>query len=97
MNSNSQKESIVWGKWSEDKINKLLWESNKINPIEKRIDFISAQFLGTKYLENTLIGNHNTGEILTINLDGMDCFTFLDYVEALTLSENFMDFKANLI
>ena len=37
-----------------------------------------------------------TPEVLTINLAGVDCFTLLDYVEAMRLSASFDDFKKNL-
>ena len=31
-----------------------------------------------------------------MNLEGMDCFTYIDYVEAMRLSENADDFRGNL-
>ena len=31
-----------------------------------------------------------------INLSGIDCFTYLDYVEAMTLSRSFAEFRENL-
>jgi hypothetical protein len=37
-----------------------------------------------------------TPEVFTINLAGVDCFTFLDYVEAMRWSKSFDDFKRNL-
>lgn len=92
--SDGAKEKIIWGEWSEQKINNLL---EKTKSSENKNLLISEAFLGTRYLENTLTGDKNTPEILTINFEGMDCFTYLDYVESLSHSENFNDFKTNLI
>ncbi|MCK5825936.1 MAG: DUF1460 domain-containing protein, partial [Desulfuromusa sp.] len=50
-------------------------------------------FLQTPYLANTLIGTADTAEIFVLRFDGIDCFTFLDYVEALRRSSNFTEFK----
>ncbi len=88
---------IIWGKWSEPKINELLETTQKINSFDDKILLISNTFLGTEYQENTLIGGSKTPELLTINFEGMDCFTYLDYVEALSHSQNFKEFKTNLI
>ena len=44
---------------------------------------ISRHFLGIPYQANTLIGGATVPEKLVLNLAGMDCFTFLDYVVAL--------------
>jgi hypothetical protein len=38
----------------------------------------------------------HTIEVFTINFAGVDCFTLLDYVEAMQLSASFDDFKSNL-
>jgi len=61
-----------------------------------RIDYLSKQFLGTPYQESTLVGDINTPEVLVINLEGVDCFTLLDYVESMRLSASFDEFKENL-
>ena len=47
------------------------------------IEFISRQFLGVPYGESRLIGDADTPETLTINLAALDCYTYIDYVEAL--------------
>ena len=44
-----------------------------------------------------MIGDQNTDEQLVIKLGELDCFTYLDYVEALRKSEQLDDFKDNLI
>jgi len=63
----------------------------------ERVAQISAQFLGTPYRANTLIGGPDTPEQLTVSLDAVDCFTLLDYVEALRRSATPGDFRARLV
>jgi len=92
----SEKELIDLGRWSEDEINSLISISCKIKGAGRRIDFISSQFLGLDYRESTLIGDANTPEKFVINLKEVDCFTFLDYVEAMRISSSVLEFKENL-
>ncbi len=87
---------IMLGKWTQNKLDRLLSESSKIKAVGSRIDFISRQFLNTEYKEPTLTGNITTPEVVVINLEGVDCFTFIDYVEAMRLSASFPEFRENL-
>ena len=80
------KEQILLGKWTTDKLEQMLGEASKIRGPAARIDFISKQFLNTDYKESTLIGDINTPEVFVMNLEGVDCFTFVDYVEAMRIS-----------
>jgi len=89
-------EYIALGNWTKDKLEHLMKQARKINEAGSRIDFISRQFLNTKYKESTLIGDINTPEVFVINLEGVDCFTFIDYVEAMRLSGSYSEFKENL-
>jgi hypothetical protein len=89
-------ELILSGKWTSEELDALLHESSKINNIGCRIDYISRSFLGTPYQESTLIGDINTPEVFVINLEGVDCFTFLDYIESMRLSSSFQEFKENV-
>ncbi len=89
-------EIINTGKWTIDELNVLIVKASKIKDSSHRIDFISRQFLGLPYQEKTLVGGVQTPEVFTINLAGVDCFTLLDYVEAMRLSASFDDFKENL-
>lgn len=57
---------------------------------------ISAEFLGTPYGANTLIGSQDIAEQLVVDLEKVDCFTFADYVEALKLSKDREQFVAAL-
>lgn len=61
-----------------------------------RIAQISRAFLGTPYRENTLGGGVARPETLTATFTGVDCFTLLDYVYALSKSGSEGDFFANL-
>ncbi|MEA3352963.1 MAG: DUF1460 domain-containing protein [Campylobacterota bacterium] len=66
---------------------------------QKDIEKLSRKFLGVKYISNTL-SNHkiNTSkENLIINFDALDCFTFIDTIEALKNSKDLKNFKTKLI
>ena len=92
----SETEIIKLGKWTEPGLEALMTESASAGGTGERIGFISAEFLGTPYVADTLTGNASTPEVFTIDLEGMDCFTYVDYVEALSLSDSFPDFEENL-
>ena len=89
-------ELINTGTWTLEQLDRLLAGSSHIEDAAERINFISKQFLGVAYKESTLTGDINTPEKLVINLSGVDCFTFLDYVEAMRLSDSCAAFKDNL-
>lgn len=61
------------------------------------INLISQQFLGTPYVANRLIGSQSTPEKLVIDFRGLDCFTYIDYVDALSKSHNQAEFVQRLI
>jgi hypothetical protein len=88
---------IRLGKFSRDEINALIFSYRSIHDISDRIDFISQRLLGILYRESTLIGDTIIPERLVVNLEGVDCFTFIDYIEAMRLSESFPGFIDNLI
>lgn len=83
-------------KWTPKKLDTLLQESSKINDAGLRIGYLSKQFLGTPYQESTLIGDINTPEVFVINLEAVDCFTFLDYIESMRRSSSFDEFRKTL-
>ncbi len=87
------KESIKLGKWSESELNSVIYDSSKLDSEAAKIRYLSNQLLDTPYLEHTLIGSADTPEVFTINLEGMDCFTYLDYVESMRLSSSFPESK----
>ncbi len=90
------KEEILLGKWTEDKLNRLLGEASAISDSGARLDFLSSQFLKTPYKESTLIGDIDTTELFVLNLEAFDCFTFIDSVEAMRRSISYQLFKENL-
>ncbi|EMH4161284.1 DUF1460 domain-containing protein [Pluralibacter gergoviae] len=57
---------------------------------------VSAAFLGTRYQAGTLAGGPATPEALVVNFNGVDCFTFADYIEALSRSRDRQSFINNL-
>ncbi|MFG1796424.1 DUF1460 domain-containing protein [Nocardia sp. NPDC049149] len=61
------------------------------------IEMLSARFLGTPYQANMLVGSATQPEQLVIDFRRVDCFTYLDYVEALSRSTDRDQFVANLI
>lgn len=94
--TNSEDVKILWGNWNMRKLNDLMERAQQIESPGGKTGFISEKFLGTPYKANSLTGSYDTREVLTIDLSGMDCFTFLDYVESLSRSKNFGEFKTIL-
>jgi len=94
--SSTKEEVILLGKWTPEKLDDLLHKSSDIDDTGIRIDYLSKQFLGTPYRESTLLGDTNTPEIFVINLEAVDCFTFLDYIESMRRSFSFDEFRENL-
>jgi len=67
--------------------------------LEQNIQTISDEFLNTKYVSDTLSNGSidKSKEQLIINFEAVDCFTFIDTVHALSISQNEEEFKKNLI
>jgi N-acetylmuramoyl-L-alanine amidase-like len=89
-------QQIVLGNHSPEELEHIMKTAAEMDDAGERIQFLSGQFLGTGYAESTLIGDPNTREILVINLQGVDCLTFIEYMEAMRLSFSFPEFIANL-
>jgi hypothetical protein len=94
--SGSCNKHINTGTWTPVTIDALLAESSRIQEPGKRVDFLSRQFLGVPYKASTLIGDIRTAEAFVLDLSGVDCFTFLDYIEAMRRSGSYDAFKKNL-
>ncbi|MEU4810340.1 N-acetylmuramoyl-L-alanine amidase-like domain-containing protein [Nocardia fluminea] len=60
------------------------------------IERLSARLLGTPYGANMLIGSATEPEQLVADLRRVDCFTYLDYVEAASRSSTREEFLTNL-
>lgn len=87
---------INLGRWTETELDTIIRNASLIRDIGPRIVFLSTFFIDLEYRESTLTGDSNTAEVFTINLSGVDCFTLLDYIEAMRLSDSFVDFLKNL-
>ncbi|MBF0563853.1 MAG: DUF1460 domain-containing protein [Nitrospirae bacterium] len=87
---------INLGKWTEESIDGLAREASATDDAGQRITFISRHFLATPYVGDTLVGSANTPETFVVELGGIDCLTFLEYVEALRLSTSYREFIDNL-
>ncbi|QJY41178.1 DUF1460 domain-containing protein [Vibrio cholerae] len=48
---------------------------------------------GHSYLANTLVHHSDQPYALVVNFDGMDCFTYLDYVVALSQASDTLSFS----
>ncbi|UTO27933.1 DUF1460 domain-containing protein [Bartonella harrusi] len=94
-----QKKHVNLDPYTFKKLNALLKERSKIDDqeTEKIIDFLSGAFLGTPYQANMLHGSKTIPEELIIDFRGLDCFTYLDYVEALRKSTSQTEFINNVI
>jgi cell wall-associated NlpC family hydrolase len=87
---------FIPGRWSPGSLDALIRASLVIAAAGERIAFLSEKFLGTPYREFTLIGEETASEVLVVNLEGLDCFTFIDYIEAMRLSGSFPEFTEKL-
>lgn len=63
----------------------------------ERVVRLSAGFMATPYVANTLGGGPALPESLVVRLDAVDCFTLLDYVEAMRRSADPAGFRQQLI
>lgn len=61
------------------------------------IERLSARLLGTPYGANMLIGSATEPEQLVADLRRVDCFTYLDYIEAASRSGTRDEFFTNLV
>lgn len=87
---------IDMGALSRATINDKLSDIKDATLPQYRIKAISQMFLGTPYGSGTLQSNDGEQEHLVVDFTSLDCFTFLDYVEALRLSQDFDSFVNNL-
>ena len=84
------------GKFTKGKISQIILQSSKYSASGAKINFISGHFIDVPYKPFSLIGDYKSKEVLTIDLAGVDCFTYLDYVDALRLSSDYSEFMDNL-
>ena len=60
--------------------------------LNQRIEYISRNFVGKPYVENSLIGGPETPEVLTVSLEAFDCVTYIETVLALAFSRSISSF-----
>ena len=96
MNLSEFKVYIDLGRWTEVELDKLILEASLIKDSGQRIKFLSDFFIGLEYKESTLIGDSSAAEVFVVNFSGVDCFTFVDYIEAMRLSDSFGGFLNSL-
>lgn len=68
------------------RINKILVDTYNERPgtIGEAVAIIGKKFVGTKYVAGTLEGGET--EVLTVNLDELDCTTFVETVSAMAIT-----------
>jgi hypothetical protein len=97
MSSHAGEDMLIdLGKWTEAELDKIIREASLIGDAGSRIEFLSGFFSGLEYKESTLLGNISTAEVFVVNFSGVDCFTFIDYIESMRLSDSFESFLRNL-
>lgn len=91
--------AITMDDYTVNKLQAALALRAAVPEIEKgrAIELLSQTFLETPYVANRLIGSATTAERLVIDFRGVDCFTYLDYVEALRTATNENQFVENVI
>lgn len=94
-----QKTKVNLDPYTLKKLNTLLEKRSKAHSYKtgEMIDLLSEAFLETPYQENMLHGSENIAEKLIVDFRGLDCFTYLDYVEALRKSTSQTEFINNII
>ena len=87
-----QKPTFDLGRFSPQSLQEIIAGARGLDATGPRIDFLSRQFLDVPYGAERLVGTADTPEALTINLAALDCYTYLDYVEALRRSAAYDEF-----
>jgi len=90
---------LLTGVFSKDYINYGKFQNNDSIFIEEDILKLSDEFLGVKYVSHTLSNKeiNTSNENLIINFDALDCFTFIDTLQALKDSTSKKEFVNKLI
>lgn len=95
--SGQDHEIIDLGTWSRESMEMAISQSRKAPSVGEQVESLSRLFLETPYQAGTMVGASDQPEALVIRFDAVDCFTLLDYVEALRRAESFVDFKRRLV
>ncbi len=87
---------IVHGRWQSRSGQMVLQRAREVTSAGERIKMLSAAFLGTFYQHDTLTPAHAQTEKLVVDLEHVDCLTFLEYLEALRASPDLESLEATL-
>lgn len=88
--------AVELGVWTEPKIDTLLQTARSISDPGLQVEYLSRQFLNTRYKSHTLIGSNKITEKFVVRLDALDCMTYIENIEAMRRSFNFADYLDNL-
>lgn len=72
-------------------------EALLLNQPGSQVEHLSAGFLGQPYVTAPLVGSPSQDEVLVNDLSRIDCFTLLDFVEALRRTRHLGDFDRQLL
>ncbi|WP_339070560.1 DUF1460 domain-containing protein [Pseudomonas idahonensis] len=94
-----QRPSVEMDSYTAEKLNALLKVRQQAGAQStgQLSEEISRAFMHTPYAANMLQGSATLAEKLVVDFRGLDCFTYLDYVEALRKSTDQDSFIKNLI
>ncbi|QZI70384.1 DUF1460 domain-containing protein [Pseudomonas protegens] len=94
-----QRPSVEMDRYTAEKLNALLKVRQQAGAQStgQLSEQISRAFMHTPYAANMLQGSATLAEKLVVDFRGLDCFTYLDYVEALRKSTDQDSFIKNLI
>ncbi len=70
-----------------------LIKSYNFEPYSEKYSKYSKALVGIPYVSNVLIGSEKKDEVFVIDLNKLDCFTYVEYVHALANSNNYHEFK----
>lgn len=93
----SKKMDIHINEYSLNMLEFILQNKKNYSDYYSLVDFISSRFLNNPYEGNTLSSPDDNFEVLVIKFDGVDCYTYIDYVQALIASNTKNNFIKNLI
>lgn len=90
---------VAMDAYTSEKLGKLLEIRHQAGsaPTGQLNERISREFMHTPYAAGRLEGSATTAEKLVVDFRGLDCFTYLDYVEAVRKSTDRDSFIHNLI
>lgn len=90
--------NIQFDKASEAKIKDVFdkLNNNSTMSISDKMALVSSEFLDVNYVANRLVGSSTEQEELVVDVLKLDCFTYLDYLEAFRRSSNEKEFINNL-